>query len=106
MLNRLSQYLHISNILAPKQLAFRKGKCCPQLNSVFKSLNQKRHVAGIFCNLAKVFDCVDHEIWLAKSHFYCIQGTDANWFRSHLTDERRKKAETKPSSDACNFFSD
>jgi hypothetical protein len=62
-------------------------------------------VAGIFCNLAKVFDCVDHEVWLAKSHFYGIQGTNANWFRSYLTDER-KKVETKPSGVACNFSSD
>lgn len=51
------------------------------------------------------FLTVDYEAWLAKSHFYGIQGTDADWFRSYLTDER-KKFETKPSSDACNFFSD
>jgi len=47
-------------------------------------------VAGIFCNLAKVFYCVDHEVWLAKAHFYGIQGTDVNWFRSYVTDERKK----------------
>jgi hypothetical protein len=52
-----------------------------------------------------VFDYVDREVWLAKSIFYGIQGTGANWFRSSLTNER-KKVETKPSSDACKFFSD
>jgi len=53
-------------------------------------------VAGIVCSLAKVFDCVDHEVWLAEAHFYGIQGTDANWFRSCLTVERRKLKQSHP----------
>jgi hypothetical protein len=42
-------------------------------DSVFNSINQKMHVGGIFGNLAKALDCVNHEILLAKSHFYGIQ---------------------------------
>jgi hypothetical protein len=42
------------------------------LGSVFKSINQKMHVAGIFCDWAKASDCVNHEILLAKLHFYGI----------------------------------
>jgi hypothetical protein len=30
--------------------------------SVLKSINQKVHAVGIFCDLAKASDCVNHEI--------------------------------------------
>jgi len=37
--------------------------------SVFKSINEKMNVGGIFCDLVKAFDCVNYEM-LAKLHFF------------------------------------
>jgi retron-type reverse transcriptase len=48
------------------------------------------HVGGIFCDLAKAFDSVNHEILLTKLQFYGIQGVTAHWFRSCLTDTTQK----------------
>jgi hypothetical protein len=36
------------------------------------------HVAGIFCNLAEAFDCVNNEILLTKLIFNGTQGSAAN----------------------------
>jgi len=52
------------------------------------------HVRGIFCDLAKAFDWVNHAILLAKLHFYGIQGVSKDWLRSYSTN-RRPKFEVK-----------
>jgi hypothetical protein len=81
------------------------GKVFRLTDSVFKALNQKIHVGGIFCDLAKAFDCVNYEILLAKLHFYGIQAVMADWFRSYLTN-RRQKVEIRSPSSNQNFFPD
>jgi hypothetical protein len=48
------------------------------------------HVGGIFCDLAKAFDFVIHEILLAKLRYYGTEGTTARWFKSYLTDRKQK----------------
>jgi hypothetical protein len=47
------------------------------------------HVGGIFSDLAKAFDCVYHETFLFKFHYFGIQGVTANWFRSYLTERKQ-----------------
>jgi hypothetical protein len=73
MYNRLSHHMHTNNILVPEQFGFRQGKSTENAafkltDSVLKSINQKMHVGGIFSDLAESFDCVSHEILLAKLH--------------------------------------
>jgi hypothetical protein len=62
------------------------------------------HVGGILCDLAKAFDCVNHEMLLTKLYFYGNQGIAAKWFRSCLTD-RKQKVEIKSPKTIRIFFS-
>jgi hypothetical protein len=83
MYNRLSHHVHTNKILVTELFGFRQGKSTENIafkltNSVLKSMNQKMHVGGIFCDLAKAFDCVYHEVLVVKLHYYGIQGTIAN----------------------------
>ena len=44
------------------------------MNKVLSSLDKKDYVGGLFCDLQKAFDCVNHEILLPKRKFYEISG--------------------------------
>jgi hypothetical protein len=39
---------------------------------------------GIFCNLERVFDCVNHEVLLSKLEFYGIAGNAHALIRPYL----------------------
>jgi len=75
--SRISQHLHANNILDTEQYRFRKDILTEDVpvrleDSVFTSINQKMHVAGIFSDLVKAFDCMNHEVLLTVLHFYGI----------------------------------
>ena len=93
--NRLYQYVHTNEILAPEQFGFRKESNIEKAvfsltNSVPSSLNLRQQIGGIFCDLSKAFVCVNHEILLAKLHHFGIRGVGLNWFKTYITNRKQK----------------
>jgi hypothetical protein len=69
--------MHWNIILVPEQYCFRKCICTENAafkltDSVLKYIDEKKHVGGIYCDLAKAFEYLNHKMLLSKLHFYGI----------------------------------
>jgi hypothetical protein len=60
------------------------------INSVLTALNKNQIVGGIFCDLRKAFDNVNHKILLDKLQFYGIYGKFKTLIESYLTNRYQK----------------
>ncbi len=88
---RLNSFLKKYNVLYEYQFGFRAkhSTTLALLNAVddiHDKLNNKNYVAGIFFDLSKAFDSIDHEILFKKLHHYGIRGKMYEWFKSYLSD--------------------
>ena len=64
--------------------------CYPHDHNVLDALNNKYLVEGIFCDLSKAFDCINHSVLLSKLQFYDITGTAYNLLSSYLCDRYQR----------------
>ena len=56
-----------------------------ELNTVQSNMDKKLYTCGIFIDLKKAFDTVNHSVLLSKLHHYGIRGVVNDWFSSYLS---------------------
>ncbi|CAL4079903.1 unnamed protein product, partial [Meganyctiphanes norvegica] len=53
------------------------------------SMDNKQMTCGIFIDLSKAFDTVDHQILIGKLEHYGIRGTALELFKSYLSNRKQ-----------------
>ena len=91
---QLVEYIENNNILYDFQFGFRKKfstslALIETTDSIRRLIDNREYVLGIFVDLTKAFDTVDHEILLYKLQNYGVRGHANNFFRSYLESRRQ-----------------
>jgi hypothetical protein len=90
MYNRLLGFLKKFKILTDEQNGFRDNKstttaCHTFIEQVQQALDNNLHAVGIFLDLTKAYDVLNHDILLYKLESYGVRGILNTWFKSYLS---------------------
>ena len=90
MYNSLYKNLTTKKFLYSKQFGFQTGLSTEHgilklVDQIYESFEKEPYTLGVFIDLSKVFDTVDHTILIKKLEMYGIKGINLAWFRSYLT---------------------
>ena len=94
MYNRLYKFLLENNILYQKQFGFQNAHSTEHailqlVNQITEAFSQGKYTLGIFLDLSKAFDTVNHNILLEKLKAYGIQSENLKWCRSYLSNRKQ-----------------
>ena len=91
--NHSYDFLSKNDILYKKQYGFRFKSFyiygCNWFCKWCKAINDGMNTVGIFMDLSKAFDTIDHGILLEKLYHYGFRGVPHDWFKSHLTNRKQ-----------------
>ena len=92
--SRLYSFLNLYNCIYELQFGFRAkhSNIHALINlteMIREALDNSNFACGIFIDLQKAFDTVDHQILLRKMEYYGIRGIANKWFKSYLSNRQQ-----------------
>ena len=86
---KLMSFVGKNNIISNSQYGFRANHSTAYaisdlVESISDALDDSHYAAGIFIDLRKAFDTVDHQILKNKLKYYGIRGPALKWIESYL----------------------
>ncbi|XP_065652667.1 uncharacterized protein LOC136079922 [Hydra vulgaris] len=94
MHNRLYNYLEKNNILYHKQFGFRNNHSTEHAvidlaNQILNGFDNDSYTLGIFLDLSKTFDNVNHKILVYKLHNYGVVHSNLKWLQCYLQNRKQ-----------------
>ena len=90
MYGRLQKYLKDQNILYDNQFGFQTGHSTEQAiaqltDQIYEAFDKNKYNLGVFIDLTKAFDIIDHSILLRKLELFGITDRNYAWIMSYLS---------------------
>ena len=94
MHTRIYEFLEMSNALYKLQFGFRNyysinDALLSIVEGIKNALHNKTFSSGVFIDLEKAFDTVDHKVLIKKLDHYGIRGIANKWFASYLSERKQ-----------------
>ena len=89
MYKAVYNHLDSKGLLYEKQFGFQRNHSTEHAilqltRDITSSFEKWEYTLGVFIDLSKAFDTVDHQILTKKLQYYGIDGTALEWFKSYL----------------------
>ena len=75
------------------------------IGKIIQNINKDQNSIGVFLDLSKAFDTIDHNILLFKLYRYGFRGIVLDWFKSYLSNRKMFVKIESPYNDR-NYYSD
>ena len=88
--DKILNYLDHINFLADQQFGFRKNKSTDSalfvhIANIVNGIEQNNVAVGVYLDLAKAFDTVNHSLMIRKLQTIGLRGPLLDWFTSYLS---------------------
>ena len=94
MYNRIISFSYDDKIFSDAQNGFRKGKSIDTavhsfIERIQEATDKRVHTFGIFLDLTKAYDVMNHKLLPETQFHYGIRGSTDLWFRSYLSHRKQ-----------------
>ena len=91
---RLNNFVDKNNVISESQYGFRSNRSTSLalmdlIEQITDNLDNKKITIGIFIDLKKAFDTVNHKLLLEKMKYYSVRGIANKWLQSYLYNRKQ-----------------